>query len=309
MPVNILGGALLLILSLPALADGTLDWSALGWSPDGSLSQSYPDLAAPVVTIDATVSGNTPAMASNTPLVSGANLVIAADHMLVGQSLDIELVFSIPLVDLQLNIYDIDRGTTMTWIDELTITATDLDGNAAFPVIAPGSHYSVTGTNDNVVTGLDTTDFTAVTPVSFPQAIRSVQIRYGNNSAAMANPAYQVIAIGDLDWRNEADLSLVKDDSQVFYTPGGNATYTLTVENAGPNAANGAVVSDTLPAGTRIDGNWTCLASGGASCISGSPPGTATSGTGNINQSVDIPRNGRVVFTIPITFSSNPADY
>jgi uncharacterized repeat protein (TIGR01451 family) len=49
-----------------------------------------------------------------------------------------------------------------------------------------------------------------------------------------------------------ADLSLTKTVSPTSVTVGQNVTYTLTSANAGPDAANNTVVTDTLPAGVTF---------------------------------------------------------
>ncbi len=46
-----------------------------------------------------------------------------------------------------------------------------------------------------------------------------------------------------------ADLSIAKADSADPVLPGNSLTYTVTVSNAGPSAANDVAVTDTLPAG------------------------------------------------------------
>ncbi|MGG5258682.1 CARDB domain-containing protein [Phycicoccus avicenniae] len=46
-----------------------------------------------------------------------------------------------------------------------------------------------------------------------------------------------------------ADLSLTKTISPTDPVPGGEVTYTITIENAGPSAATGVTVTDTLPEG------------------------------------------------------------
>ena len=59
-----------------------------------------------------------------------------------------------------------------------------------------------------------------------------------------------------------ADLSLTKTDSPDPVTTGGTLTYTIAVNNAGPNDASAVKVEDTLPAGTTFVSatgtNWTC---------------------------------------------------
>jgi uncharacterized repeat protein (TIGR01451 family) len=49
-----------------------------------------------------------------------------------------------------------------------------------------------------------------------------------------------------------ADLALTKSVSAATAKVGGSLTYTLTVSNGGPQAADGVVVTDTLPAGTTF---------------------------------------------------------
>jgi len=49
----------------------------------------------------------------------------------------------------------------------------------------------------------------------------------------------------------QADLSIIKSDGSGSYTPGGTASYVITVSNAGPDPVTAAQVTDTLPAGAR----------------------------------------------------------
>ena len=67
------------------------------------------------------------------------------------------------------------------------------------------------------------------------------------------------------DYSTVADLSVQKTGpAQV--TVNGQVTYTLQLVNLGPGAANGAVVTDTLPAGLTTPQLTACTATGGASC-------------------------------------------
>ena len=49
-----------------------------------------------------------------------------------------------------------------------------------------------------------------------------------------------------------ADLSLTKIVSNATPNVGGNVTFTITVNNAGPNSATNVAVADSLPAGTTF---------------------------------------------------------
>ena len=71
----------------------------------------------------------------------------------------------------------------------------------------------------------------------------------------------------DTDTLNpEADLSITKTDGRTDAQPGDVLTYTIVATNAGPSAVFGAPVVDTLPGGLTA-ATWTCVASGGATCV------------------------------------------
>jgi len=88
------------------------------------------------------------------------------------------------------------------------------------------------------------------------------------------------------------DLWITKDDGVGVALPGQPLTYTITVGNDGPNDAAGALVSDPLPP-ELLNAVWSCTASGGASC-----PG---SGSGDLNELVDLPAGSTVTFSIDAT--------
>ncbi len=113
---------------------------------------------------------------------------------------------------------------------------------------------------------------------------------FSNNDAADTTPIQKI-----------ADLAITKTDGKTAYTPGKTTTYTVVATNAGPSDVQGAVVADPLPAGIT-DASWSCTAAGGAVV-------PATSGTGAINQVVDIPKNGKITYifklNIPSSFTGN----
>jgi large repetitive protein len=94
-----------------------------------------------------------------------------------------------------------------------------------------------------------------------------------------------------------ADLSIAKDDGTLTAIPGSPITYTIIVKNAGPSAANGALVTDTLP-NAITNATWICTASTGSSC------GTAT-GSGNLDTLINIDANGTVTFKLSGTVAAN----
>lgn len=103
----------------------------------------------------------------------------------------------------------------------------------------------------------------------------------------------------------QADLSISKSDGSTTYTPGANATYVITVSNAGPDAVTGATVSDTLPNGVTLFGPWTCSAtSGSCSAASGGSAGDQA-----ISLAVDLAAGGQATINVPVSFSANPGAY
>ncbi|HSC11363.1 MAG TPA: carboxypeptidase regulatory-like domain-containing protein, partial [Rhodanobacteraceae bacterium] len=91
-----------------------------------------------------------------------------------------------------------------------------------------------------------------------------------------------------------ADLSVTNSDGVATASPGGSVTYTITAANAGPSAALASNVVDNFP-GT-LTCSWTCAASSGSTCTA--------SGSGNINDSVNLPNGGSVTYTATCNISA-----
>jgi uncharacterized repeat protein (TIGR01451 family) len=92
------------------------------------------------------------------------------------------------------------------------------------------------------------------------------------------------------------------DGSAPPYTPGGTATYTVVVTNAGPSNAGNVTLSDPLPAGVTLSANATCVATGSASC------GTVTGTTGQTSfgttgATVGAGAGNSLTFTVPVSFA------
>ncbi|MBW8874591.1 MAG: ExeM/NucH family extracellular endonuclease [Acidobacteria bacterium] len=92
----------------------------------------------------------------------------------------------------------------------------------------------------------------------------------------------------------QADLAITKTDGVTTATPGGSVTYTITASNAGPSNAPGSTVADTFP--TSLTCTWTCVGAGGGTCTA--------SGSGNVNDTVNLPAGGSVTYTASCTISA-----
>jgi uncharacterized repeat protein (TIGR01451 family) len=93
-----------------------------------------------------------------------------------------------------------------------------------------------------------------------------------------------------------ADLSITKTDGRSTASAGNAITYTIVATNNGPTAVTGATVTDTPPA-SLLGAAWTCAPAGGATCTG--------SGTGNINDTVNLPVGATVTYTLSGTVSGS----
>ncbi len=96
----------------------------------------------------------------------------------------------------------------------------------------------------------------------------------------------------------QADVSITKTDGTTSVNAGSSTVYTITASNAGPSNAPTVTVTDTFPAAC-VAPTWTCVGAGGGTC--------ALNGTGNINESVNLPAGGSVSFsaTCPISAAAS----
>ena len=133
-------------------------------------------------------------------------------------------------------------ATGVTMIDPVPagltlVSATPTQGSCAGSVKVTCNLGSLQGGSSVVVTiVVSTTQAGLVTNTASVSADNLV-----NNSATVlttVNPS--------------ADLSITKADSPDPAKTGGNLTYTITVKNAGPTAATGVTVTDSLPAGVNL---------------------------------------------------------
>jgi uncharacterized repeat protein (TIGR01451 family) len=78
--------------------------------------------------------------------------------------------------------------------------------------------------------------------------------------------------------KGQANISVSKTNGTNTLVSGGTTAYTITVANAGPSNASGAVISDPASAGLSCTTAATCTASGSASCAASIPIATLQSG-------------------------------
>jgi uncharacterized repeat protein (TIGR01451 family) len=128
---------------------------------------------------------------------------------------------------------------------------------------------------------------------SAPKIIRSGSVPPGPTpTPAPPVPTPTGVIVGP-----SAELSITINDSLNSYTPGGTATYTVVVHNAGPNNVTGASVLVTKPVQITT---WhvSCVPDATATCTAG--PITPA---GNFTDPIDLPVGKNVTYTIVATIS------
>lgn len=158
---------------------------------------------------------------------------------------------------------------------------------------------SITGTIDPFSDTTDTLDNTAT--ATFPVASGSAG--YSDSTPQAGCPAgTDACSTETTTVAGEADLSILKTHAPADVLPGDPVTYTLVVTNQGPSATAATVVDnfDVLLDVTSAGNGWACtVTTAPASATDCDGAGGATdSGTGNINQMIQIEPGGVVTFTI-----------
>ena len=142
--------------------------------------------------------------------------------------------------------------------------------------------YTVTATIASSVSGNLVNTASVSTPAGILDSVP------GNNTASDT----------DAKGTSVSDLGITKTDGVASYTPGGSLTYAIVVTNAGPSDAIGATVKDVFPADIA-SASWVCVAPPGASCT--------PSGSGNIDDAIQLPAGKSLSYTVTAVVSQSAA--
>jgi uncharacterized repeat protein (TIGR01451 family) len=178
----------------------------------------------------------------------------------------------------------------------VTITGTSSAGSGFFDpgpdTGGPGYTRLTAGVSPGVI--VNSVTFNSPTSVTLNVSTSS----NGTKDVTLTNPDGQsVVGTGCIVVNLQADLSITKTDGKATTGAGSPVTYTITVGNAGPAGVTGASVVDNFPA-SLTGVTWTCTASAGSSCA-------APSGSGNINQTVNVLVGGIATFVATGTLNIN----
>ncbi|MCC7327773.1 MAG: DUF11 domain-containing protein [Burkholderiales bacterium] len=165
--------------------------------------------------------------------------------------------------------------------------------------VAGAGSFGATGASIAAGTG---NSLTFTVPVAYASNMTADPL---TNTATATDPASPPANGSDSSTRApRLTLAVVKTDGSATYTPGGTATYQVTVTNNGPSDAANVTVTDTLPAGLTLTANVGCVANGVATCgtVTGSTGQTAFGATGAM---LGAGATDSLVFTVPVAFAAN----
>jgi uncharacterized repeat protein (TIGR01451 family) len=276
-----------LLLLLPAgrgqaQVSAQLDWDAVTWSPNGSLSHAY-TIGSGTVTV--TWTGSTSYFISSRPQIgqfetgglSPAQNSLSARVNYPSSPTAVTCTFDFShaggVSGVAFSIFDVDRLNFfgLSYIDQVQVTATD--GSTTYnpsSIVITNPSY-VTQTNASTVTGTafvsSSTSPNGNVRFTFNQSgITQVTLVYRSPSGGPANPGDQYISIHDVDFtytNPPPDLLVLKSVAAVQdpyegttnpkAIPGGTVAYTLQVTNAGGSPdPNSVVLTDPIPANTAL---------------------------------------------------------
>ena len=157
-------------------------------------------------------------------------------------------------------------------------------------ITAPNGGSIVTVTNATVNANSICTLSVTVRATASGFLINTIPPNAVSSAQGVSNP---LLGSATLGATGTVNLTVTKTNGVTSVTPGGTTTYTIGVSNAGPNDVAGLSIDDTPPVGVTF-GAWTCVATGGASCGSGSGP---------ILDTVTISNGGSITYTVPATIA------
>jgi uncharacterized repeat protein (TIGR01451 family) len=169
--------------------------------------------------------------------------------------------------------------TAVTTAASLNATTGLLPINASVTPPTTGSFLTVTATATTAATQTGVLSNSAT--VSVPTG--ATDPTPGNNTATA------------IDSPSLANLTISKTDNKTATITGATNTYTIVVNNAGPSAANGALVTDPATTGLTCS-TITCAVTTGAAACPAAPTVTALQGAGVAIPT--FPANSSVTFTL-----------
>ena len=262
-----------------AVAGGTTLTAGAQITSDLSDSNEGNGTASITTDVVSTADVSTTLSDSPDPVAPGGSLMYTATVSNGGPSNAANVTFTLPL---DANTLFVSLSAPAGWSCTTPTVGTTGTISCTIASLAPGvANFTV-----NTIVPASVTSGTTLTATA-NVATSSGDSNESNNSAT-ATTAVNASA-------NSANLSLTKS-APANVTAGTNLVYTINFQNAGPDAALNAIITDTLPAGTTfqsavISGGWTCStpAVGATGTVSCSNATFANAATGSLTLTVAVP--------------------
>ncbi|BAF73028.1 proprotein convertase P-domain-containing protein [Sulfurovum sp. NBC37-1] len=239
-----------MMLAGSSVSAATLDWNTVGWSPAGSLTQSYTDVDSSKVNIDVTMTEDTDRYNSGVPSVNSTyGLDYYVNYSSNTQKIKTTITFSSPVKISFLRWIDIDSGNPSTDFDDrVIVTAKDTSGATVYPSSETlGDHIDKNGPGDYESDGttLNDDDPDGYVTVAFEDVyVTEVSFDYTNGSNAQSDPNNQGIYLAnitfdalDSDGDGIADVKDIDDDNDGI----------LDVDESTPAVTESNTASGTIP--------------------------------------------------------------
>ena len=157
----------------------------------------------------------------------------------------------------QFRIFDVDSNPGQ-FADLVTVEGR-LQGAAVIPTLTNGVANYIIGNSAYGDGASDSPNAEGNVVVTFTQPIDTIIVRYGNHSAAPADPGLQGIALHDMTFCRPVTTLVPAKSSRLltdyvdemaaeFYIPGALLEYCLLVTNTGQSPATNIVMNDVIPA-------------------------------------------------------------
>ena len=256
-------------------------------SSPGSLTVTAPSVLAgltvsSLVNAAGTVSANLAASCSASVGANSVGLSVSDGSLSTGGNLSVNVTANAAPT---LGTYPATRVVPATTISVTPSVAPSDNGSVAtLTATAPGFTGTLSGNASTGVITISNAGLGSLTP-------------YVITVTATDNCGLISTRIFNLNVNFLADLSVLKTNGVSTYVSGSVLTYSIVLNNLGPDAAPNVVFTDNVPV-TLTGVTWTCAATGGAVC-------PQASGTGNINATVaTLPANGRLSYTLQASLIS-----